>query len=190
MIDTLTIHALKVSDEEFEQIVRANESWKFEQTAEGELVVVAPTGGSSGWRNLDLLTQFGAWVKRNSEFGKGFDSSTLFVLPNGAKRSPDASWVTQKRWDSLTPKQQDGYPPLCPDFVVELRSPTDSIQELRVKMHEYMKNGARLGWLIDPQDRSVEIYRIGIDVEVLQSPATLSGEDVLPGFVLDLRGIF
>lgn len=190
MIDTLTIHALKVSDEEFEQIVRANESWKLEQTAEGELVVVAPTGGSSGWRNLDLLTQFGAWVKRNWEFGKGFDSSTLLVLPNGAKRSPDASWVTQKRWDSLTPKQQDGYPPLCPDFVVELCSPTDSIQELRVKMHEYMKNGARLGWLINPQDRSVEIHRMGMDVEVLQSPATLSGEDVLPGFVLDLRGIF
>lgn len=189
MVKTLTIHALKLSNEEFEQIVQANPDWKFEQTTEGELVVVAPTGGTSGRGNLGLSAQFGTWVRQNLELGEGFDSSTLFVLPNGAKRSPDASWVRRDRWDALTQKQQDGYPPLCPDFVVELRSPTDNLEELRAKMREYMDNGTRLGWLINPQNRSVEIYRQGLEVEIVQ-PTTLSGEDVLPSFMLGLRGVF
>lgn len=121
--------------------------------------------------------------------GEGFDSNVLFVLPNGAKRSPDASWVERRRWDALS-QQQDGYVPLCPDFVVELRSPTDFLEELQIKMQEYIENGARLGWLINPQDRQVEIYRPGQRVEVLQAPVTLSGEDMLPGFVLNLQRIF
>jgi Uma2 family endonuclease len=198
MHSNLTIHALKLRDADFERIVRANPDWNFEQTAEGELVVVSPTGGTSGSKNLTLSRQFGNWVEENLDLGEGFDSSTLFTLPSGAKRSPDAAWVSRERWDALTQQQQDGYPPLCPDFVVELReaklsrreSPTDTLEELQAKMREYVDNGCRLGWLINPQDRTVEIYRLGQSVVVLQSPASLSGEDVLPGFVLDLPRIF
>ncbi|WP_323713059.1 Uma2 family endonuclease [Gloeocapsopsis dulcis] len=125
-----------------------------------------------------------------SDAGKTFDSNTMFVLPNNAKRMPDASWVRQDRWDALTPQQQDDYPPLCPDLIVELRSPTDSLEQLQAKMQEYRENGARLGWLINPQDCQVEVYRQAQPVEVLQAPSTLSGEDVLPGFVLNLQRVF
>lgn len=149
-----------------------------------------PTGGTSGSKNLSLSAQFGNWVGQNPDLGEGFDSSTLFILPSSAKRSPDASWVARERWDALTQQQQDGYPPLCPDFVVELRSPTNSLEELQAKMREYMDNSARLGWLINPQDCQVEIYRPRQPVEVLRSPTSLSGEDVLPSFVLSLQRIF
>lgn len=185
---SLTIHALKLSEPEFEQIVRANPEWNFEQTAAGELVVVPPTGGTSGKKNRSLIGQLDAWVEANWELGEGFDSNTLFVLPNGAKRMPDVSWVRRDRWDALTQKQQDGYVPLCPDFVVEL-PPTDGLEELQAKMREYMDNGVRLGWLINPAVRQVEIYRQGQQVEVLQSPSSLSGEDVLSGFELNLQRI-
>ena len=190
MNSSLTIHALKLLDVDFDQIIRANPEWKFEQTALGELVVVPPTGGTSGKKNRSLTGQLDAWVEANWELGEGFDSSTLFQLPNKAKRSPDAAWVERGRWDALTQQQQDSYPPLCPDFVVELRSPSDSLEELQAKMRDYMDNGARLGWLINPQARQVEIYRQGQRVEVLQAPLALSGEDVLPGFVLSLQRIF
>lgn len=190
MHSSLTIHALKLKDADFERIVRANPDWNFEQTAQGELVVVSPTGGTSGSKNLTLSRQFGNWVEENLDLGEGFDSSTLFTLPSGAKRSPDASWVSRERWDALTQQQQDGYPPLCPDFVVELRSPTDVLSELQAKMREYIDNGCRLGWLINPSDRTALIYRPRQAVTVLQSPTSLSGEDVLPGFVLDLSRIF
>lgn len=190
MLGILTIHASKISDEDFERIVRANPDWNFEQTAAGELVVVSPTGGTSGRKNRKLTGQFSNWIEQNLELGEGFDSSTLFVLPNGAKRSPDASWVERKRWDALSPKQQDSYPPLCPDCVVELCSPTDKLEELRAKMREYINNGARLGWLINPQECQVEIYRQGQDVQAVQSRISLSGEDVLPGFMLELKGVF
>ena len=189
MNSSLTINSLKLSDADFERIVRANPEWNFEQTAAGDLVVVPPTGGTSGNRNSNLGYQLEAW-NLASDAGRTFDSNTMFVLPNSAKRMPDASWVRRERWDALTPQQQDGYPPLCPDFVVELRSPTDSLEQLQTKMQEYIANGARLGWLINPQDRQVEIYRQGQQVEVLQSPTTLSGENVLPGFVLNLQRIF
>jgi len=151
---------------------------------------VPPTGGTSSRKNFNLTQQLGNWVEANLNLGEGFDSNVLFVLPNGAKRSSDASWVERRRWDALSQQQQDGYVPLCPDFVVELRSPTDSLEDLQMKMQEYMDNGARLGWLINPQDRQVEIYRQGQPVEVLQAPLTLSGEDVLPGFGLNLQRIF
>lgn len=186
----LTLRALKIDAQTFESIAKANSEWNFEQTAEGELVIVPPTGGTSGRKNSSLTGQLDAWVEANWELGEGFDSSTLFQLPNKAKRSPDAAWVQRVRWDALTPQQQDGYPPLCPDFVVELRSQGDSLEELQAKMREYMDNGARLGWLINPQARQVEIYRQGQRVEVLQAPLALSGEDVLPGFVLSLQRIF
>lgn len=190
MHSSLTIHALKLRDADFERIVHANPDWNFEQTAQGELIVVPPTGGTSSWKNRSLTGQLDAWVMANLSLGEGFDSNVLFVLPSGAKRSPDASWVSRERWDALNQKQQDGYPPLCPDFVVELKSPTDTLEELQAKMREYVDNGCRLGWLINPGDRTVEIYRLGQSVVVLQSPTSLSGEDVLPGFVLDLQRIF
>lgn len=189
MVNTLTIHALKISNSEFDRIVKANPDWQFEQTAAGELVIVSPTGGSSGRRNSNLTRQLDTW-SNSSNLGVAFDSSTLFILPNGARRSPDASWVRRERWENLTPEQQDSYPPLCPDFVVELRSPTDNLNELRAKMQEYINNGARLGWLIDPQARQVEICRPGQAVEIFNSPSTISGENVLPGFVLDAIAIF
>ncbi|EDX71606.1 conserved hypothetical protein [Coleofasciculus chthonoplastes PCC 7420] len=119
--------------------------------------------------------------------GVAFDSSTAFRLPNGADRSPDASWVSQERWEALTPKQQETFPPLCPDFVIELRSKSDNMEPLRKKMQEYLDNGLRLGWLIDAKNKRVEIYRPNREVEVLESPTSLSGEEVLPGFVLDLQ---
>ncbi|OWY69526.1 hypothetical protein B7486_20980 [cyanobacterium TDX16] len=188
-MNTLTIDALKISNLEFERIVKANPDWQFEQTAAGELVIVSPTGGSSGRRNSNLTRQLDTWSSSNN-LGIAFDSSTLFILPNGAKRSPDASWVRSERWENLTSEQQDDYPPLCPDFVVELRSPTDNISDLQAKMQEYMNNGARLGWLIDLQSRQVEIYRSGQTVEILNFPNTVLGEDVLPGFVLDIKRNF
>lgn len=184
MNSTLTIHAFSVTDKDFERIVLANPELSFEQTCHGELVIVPPTGGTSGRKNLNLTGQFSDWVEQNLELGEGFDSSTLFVLPSGAKRSPDAAWVARHKWDALTQKQQDGYPPLCPDFVIELRSPTDSLEELQAKMQEYIDNGVRLGWLINPADKLVEVYRLGQDVEILKSPMTLSGINVLPGFIL------
>ena len=190
MNGSLTIHALMLKDAEFEQIVRANPEWNFEQTATGELVIVPPTGGTSGRKNSSLTGQLNTWVEAHLSLGESFNSNTLFVLPNGAKRMPDASWVKRDRWEALTQQQQDGYVPLCPDFVVELRSPTDSITELQAKMREYIDNGARLGWLINPQARQVEIYRQGQQVEILSDPTTLSGEDVLPGFTLNLQRIF
>lgn len=190
MNGSLTIHALKLSDAQFEQIVRANPEWNFEQTADGELIIVPPTGGTSGRKNSSLTGQLNAWVEAHLSLGESFDSNTLFILPNGAKRMSDASWIRREVWEALTQQQQDGYVPLCPDFVVQLRSPTDSLEELQAKMREYIDNGARLGWLINPQARQVEIYRQGQQVEILRSPTTLSGEDVLPGFTLNLQRIF
>ena len=190
MDSSLRVRALSITDAEFERIVREDPELSFEQTSIGELVIVPPTGGTSGKKNLSLLSQFGNWVEQNLELGEGFDSSTLFVLPSGAKRSPDAAWVARERWDALTRKEQDGYPPLCPDFVIELRSPTDSPEELQAKMQEYIDNGVRLGWLINPQEQQVEIYRSRQNIEVLKLPITLSGEDVLPGFVLKCDRLF
>jgi Uma2 family endonuclease len=149
-----------------------------------------PTGGESSQRNSSLTGKLDFWGEENENLGVTFDSSGGFILPNGATRSPDASWVRRERWEALTPEQRQGFVPLCPDFVVELRSASDSLSKLQEKMQEYMANGARLGWLIDPQNQRVEIYRPGREVEVLEQPMELSGEEVLPGFVLNLRRIW
>lgn len=180
---------LTVTHEQFVELAIANRELQLERTEAGELIVNPPTGGETGRINSDLSGQLWLW-NRQTKRGKAFSSSTGFHLPNGADRSPDASWVRQERWDALTPKEKESFIPLCPDFVVELRSKTDNMEPLRAKMKEYMNNGARLGWLIDRKNRKVEIYRQNQDVEVLENPVTLSGEDVLPGFVLDLTEVW
>jgi Uma2 family endonuclease len=180
---------LTVTHEEFVQLAIANRDLQLERNATGELIVMPPTGSETGNRNLDMEGQLWLW-NRQTKLGKAFNSSSGFHLPNGSDRSPDAAWVRQDRWDALTPEQRKGFAPICPDFVLELRSESDRIEPLRAKMREYMANQARLGWLIDRKNRKVEIYRQGQDVEVLDCPTTLSGEDVLPGFVLDLTEVW
>lgn len=184
---------IHVSEEAFYDLCRSNPDLRLERTSNGELIVMPPTGGETGDCNDEISYQLRAWNKRTG-LGKCFNSSTGFRLPNGADRSPDASWVRLDRWQALTPEQRKGFPPLAPDFVVELRSPTDKLQALQEKMQEYRENGVLLGWLIVPEGLSgslqVEIYRVGQEKEVLQSPTSLSGEDVLPGFVLNLNEVF
>ncbi len=184
---TLTLK-IDLTDEQFFQMCQKNRDYRFERTASGELLIMPPTGSDTGNRNFDMVVELGIWNKQ-TKLGKGFDSSTGFTLPNGAERSPDASWIKIERWNALTPEQQEKFAPICPDFVVELRSRSDSLKELQEKMQEYIENGAQLGWLIDRKNKRVEIYRPGKDVEILENPASLSGENVLPGFVLDLQQI-
>ncbi|HEY9601743.1 MAG TPA: Uma2 family endonuclease [Allocoleopsis sp.] len=180
---------LKLSDEQFEQLAAVNQDLRLELTAEGELIIMPPTGGETGNRNFDLIGQVWLW-NRQADLGKAFDSSTGFRLPKGSTRSPDVSWVRMERWEALTQEQRKKFLPLCPDFAIELVSETDDLDDARQKMQEYLENGLRLGWLIIPKTQQVEIYRPTRMVEVLQSPTSLSGEDVLPGFVLDLQRIF
>lgn len=184
--DSLT---LKVSCEEFEELARVNRDLRLERTATGELIVTPPTGSETGNRNADLIGQLWLWNKQ-TKLGKVFDSSTGFTLPNGAQRSPDLAWVRKDRWEALTSEERKGFAPICPDFVMELRSESDRMEPLRTKMREYMENGAQLGWLIDRKNRRVEIYRQKQEVEVLENPKTLSGEDVLPGFLLSLAEVW
>lgn len=180
---------LKLSDEQFEQLAAVNQDLRLELTAEGELIIMPPTGGETGNRNFDLTGQVWLW-NRQAGLGKAFDSSTGFRLPKGSTRSPDVSWVRMERWEALTQEQRKKFLPLCPDFAIELVSETDDLDDAREKMQEYLENGLRLGWLIIPKAQQVEIYRQTREVEVLQSPTSLSGEDVLPGFVLDLQPVF
>lgn len=180
---------VKLTDEQFYQLALANRDLRLELTAQGELIIMPPTGGETGKQNSDLITDINLW-NRQTKLGYVFDSSTGFKLPNGATRSPDISWVSRDNWDALTPEQRRKFPPLCPDFVLELLSPSDEIEKTRLKMEEYQNNGCRLGWLIDPNTQQVEIYRQNQTVEILQSPLTLAGEDVLPGFVIYLTQIW
>jgi Uma2 family endonuclease len=179
---------IEVTDDELEQISRANPNLKLERSPQGELVIMALTGGETGRRNSNLTGQLWFW-NQQTEVGESFDSSTGFRLPNGAIRSPDAAWIKGDRWQNLTTIQKQKYVPLCPDFLVELRSASDDLDELRLKMQEYLDNGLRLGWLLDPESQTVEIYRAGNAVEILHDPERLSGEDVLVGFTLNLKGI-
>ncbi|MEO1431771.1 MAG: Uma2 family endonuclease [Cyanobacteria bacterium J06633_8] len=181
--------SLKFTDEEFEQIVEFNQELRLELTAEGELIIMSPTGGETGNRNFDLIGQIWFW-NRKYKLGKAFDPSTGFKLPNGAIRSPDASWIKMEKWNALTSEQRKKYLPLCPDFAVELVSESDDVEDTRKKMREYIENGLRLGWLINPKDKQVEIYLAGKEVEILDYPTSLSGEDILIGFCLDLEVIF
>jgi Uma2 family endonuclease len=183
----LTLH---VTPAQFASLAAANRELRLERTATGELIVTPPTGSETGNRNLQLGYFLVRWIEEEGGHGLAFDSSSGFELPNGANRSPDVSWVCQERWDALTPEQRQGFAPLCPDFVVELRSASDRLKDLRAKMQEYLENGARLGWLIDPKHKRVEIYRPGQAVEMLENPIALSGEQVLPGFTLTLKRVW
>ena len=180
---------IKLTDEQFFQLCEINEELRFERTARGELIIMPPTGGETSNRNGRLNQQLFNWADVNGT-GIAFDSSGGFKLPNGADRSPDAAWVKQERWDILTPEQKERFIPLCPDFVIELLSPSDSLKVIQEKMQEYRDNGTRLGWLINRKSRQVEIYRLDQEVEVIESPASVSGENVLPGFVLNLEPIW
>ncbi len=179
---------LRISPEMFWRLCGRNPDLRLERTAKGKLIVMAPAGAETGGRNADLVVDLGIWTREDGS-GKVFDSSAGFTLPNGAVRAPDASWIRLDRWQAVPPEARKKFAPICPDFVIELRSPSDSVPEVRRKMVEYLEQGARLGWLLDPITGRAEIYRPGREPEVLDRPATLSGEDVLPGFVLDLQGI-
>ncbi|MBW4478829.1 MAG: Uma2 family endonuclease [Tolypothrix brevis GSE-NOS-MK-07-07A] len=180
---------VKLSDDQFYQLCRDNPDVKFERNAFGEIIVMPPTGGETGKRNASIIADFVIW-NRQTKLGEVFDSSTCFKLPNGFDRSPDVSWIQLERWNALKPEQREKFPTIAPDFVLELMSPSDSLRETQDKMQEYMNAGVKLGWLIDRKTRRVEIYRQGQSKEVLESPTSLSGEDILPGFVLDLQIIW
>ncbi|AGY56757.1 Uma2 family endonuclease [Gloeobacter kilaueensis] len=179
----LDMSGVQLSDEQFYQLCLSNPDIPLERDARGALIVMAPVGGNSGSRELEFGIDLGLWNRR-TRLGTVFSSSTLFRLPNGGDRSPDAAWVEQSRWLALSPEDRQKFPPIAPDFVMELRSRTDSLEWLHSKMQEYMDSGVRLGWLFNPQAQQVEIYRPGVPSEVRSLPTELSGESVLPGFLL------
>ncbi|HLO85678.1 MAG TPA: Uma2 family endonuclease [Nostocaceae cyanobacterium] len=187
-MDTITINLdpiIRLTNEQFYQLCMVNKDINFELNAQRQLIIVPPRGGESGIIEANLITDLNIW-NRNTKLGKVFSSSTGFQLPNGANRSPDVAWVKWGRWEALTEEEREKFPPITPDFIIELRSKTDRLKPLQEKMQEYIENGLRLGWLINLQDQQVEIYRQGQPVEVVKLPALLSGEDVLPGFELNL----
>jgi len=178
-----------MNDEQFEEFCRLNRDLRIEMTAEGDLLIMPPTFSRTGNRNAKPTAQLGVWTDADGT-GVGFDSLALFISPNGAKRSPDASWVSKSRLASLTEEERAKFLPLCPDLVVELRSSSDSLAELHEKMREYMNNGARLGWLLDPTMRSVYVYGEDGAIEEIKDAERVEGKPLLTGFVLDLQGIW
>ncbi|NET24770.1 Uma2 family endonuclease [Okeania sp. SIO1I7] len=180
---------IDMTEEQFFQLCQKNPDLRFERNSQGDLIIMSPTGGETGSYNAGLISKIWIWNEQR-KLGIVFDSSTGFQLPNGSNRSPDASWITIEKWNNLTPEQRTKFLPLCPDFLIELMSPSDSLPKTQEKMKEYLENGMQLGWLINPKNRQVEIYRAGKDVEILDSPEVLSGEDVLPGFILDMTIIW
>jgi len=181
----LNIKNVELSDDQFYQLCQINEYYKFEQTAKDELIILPPSNLITGNREAELNGNLMIW-NRQTKLGKVFSSSTVFTLPNGGKRSPDVAWIANERWDSLTIQEKEKFAKICPDSVIELRSRTDSLSQLQEKMQEYLNSGLRLGWLIDPQNQQVEIYRQNQSVEIVSLPTSLSGENVLPGFILEL----
>ncbi len=179
----------KMTDDEFFEFCRANPELRIERTSERDLIVMSLAGGKTGNRNIKLSARLELWAEADGT-GEAFDSSTGFILPNGAERSPDAAWVSKARWEKLTEKEQEAFPPLCPDFVVELRSRSDDLKGLHAKMEEYLTNGAQLGWLIDPFEKKVYVYRPGEAIACLDHPESISGEPRLHGFILQLDRIW
>jgi Uma2 family endonuclease len=191
-MNALTINLepiFELTDEKLFQLCQQNRDLRFERGAQGDITIMAPEGSDTGMRSIEFGADLVIWNRRK-KLGVAFGSSAGFILPNGAMRSPDVSWITKERWEALTPEQQSRFAPICPDFVIELMSPSDSLSLTQAKMQEYQDNGARLGWLINRRDRQVEIYRIGQPIEIVESPIAISGEEVLPEFVLELRSIW
>ncbi len=180
---------MKFTDDEFWEFCRQNDEMRIEMTKEGDVIIMPPTGSETGDRNAEITMQLRFWAKKDKQ-GKSYDSSTGFKLPNGATLSPDASWIQKERIEKFTAKERERFLPLCPDFVLELRSTSDSLKDSKTKMREYIENGARLGWLIDPKDKQVYVYRPNSEAEILDNPKTVSGEDVLQDFELDLTEIW
>lgn len=187
---TLNLNTImQLTSEQFYQLCQENPELELERTANGELVVMPPTGGETGKTNSNINAQLWLWNEQ-TQLGEVFDSSTGFILPNGAIRSPDAAWLEKSRWLSLTDEQKEKFIPLCPDFAIEILSPSDILKKTEAKMEEYINNGCHLGWLIDRQKHKIEIYRPNQTVEVLQSPQSVSGENVLPQFNLNLQKVW
>lgn len=179
----------RMSPDAYFDFCMANPELRLEQSSTGEIIIMAPTGMGSSGRNSEIILQLMIWAKKDGT-GKAFESNGQFRLPNGSARSPDASWVLLTRWNALSKAEQESFSPLCPDFVLELRSPSDRLKTLQKKMQEYIGNGARLGWLVDPFEKQVHIYQPDREPEILNHPPTVSGESVLPGFVLDMSEIY
>lgn len=180
---------VQMNDDQFFEFCQENPDYRFERTANQEIIVLPPTGSESGNRNANLIVQLGIWAERNGT-GLIFDSSTGFTLPNGAIRSPDLAWIQKRKWEAISPEQRKKFAPICPDFVVELRSESDDLTMLQSKLEEYVSNGASLGWLIDPLEKQVYVYQPNATMQQLSNPTTVSGGSILPGFVLDLSKIW
>jgi len=178
----------KLTDDEFFEFCQINRDLRIEMTKEGQMIIMMAVGSEGGHRNYLLTVRFGVWAESDGK-GVGFDSSTGFTLPNGAKRSPDLAWIRKDRWEAIPKKQRKKFAPICPDFVAELRSETDDLETLQAKMEEYIANGAELGWLIDPLEKKFHVYRPNARVKILNRPKTLSGAPLLKGLKLDLTGI-
>jgi Uma2 family endonuclease len=179
----------RMSDEQFYEFCQNNPELRIEMTRKGEIIVTSPTFSETGGKNFNLIAEFAIWARQDGT-GKGFDSSTGFILPNGAIRSPDLSWIKLEKWNSLTAKQREKFAHICPDFVVELRSESDSLKKLQSKMTEYIENGASLGWLLDVKNKKVYVYRPNAETEILTNPNEISGEPTLKGFTLNLKEIW
>ncbi len=179
----------EVGESEFVELCERNPEMRIEMTKDGDIILMPPTNSETGRKNFDLSVDFGIWARKDKT-GVAFDSSTGFTFPNGARRSPDLSWATREKWNALSNEEKRKFARLAPDFVVELRSETDSLKDLQAKMLEYVENGVRLGWLIDPFERRVYVYRSEAEVEILENPAQVSGAPLLKDFVLDLENIF
>jgi Uma2 family endonuclease len=177
-----------LTDDQFLRLCSGNRNFRFEMTAQGELIIITLPGSKTGERNARILLRLGIWTEQDGT-GVFFTTDTGFKLPNGAKRGPDASWMSRKRWDRLSPEQQEKLAPVCPDFVIELRSPSDRLADIQEKMQEYIANGAQLGWLLDPFDNCIIIYRPAQQPELIENPTIISGDPVLPGFKFDFREI-
>jgi Uma2 family endonuclease len=185
----LDLTSLRLTPAQFEQLCRDNPDLRLELTSNGGLIAMPPAGTTTGKRNASLTRQLTTWAEKDGS-GIAFDSSTGFTLPDSAVLSPDASWVKRERWDALSEDEQEGFAPLCPDFVIELRSRWNTLKAQQAKMQEYLDNGTQLAWFIDPRNRRVFIYRPSEDVEVLTDAASISADPILKGFVLQLTELW
>ncbi len=183
------LHFGGLTDKQFENLCRNHRDLKFELNKKGDLEIVPPTSPEAGWKNSELLIDVGNW-SRKDKTGIVFDSSTMFTLPNGAKRSPDVSWMPKEKYNSLSESEKKTFARIVPDFVIELRSPTDNLKPIQNKMKEYIENGVKLGWLIDPNEKKVHVYRENGEIEILENPNSVSGENILKGFAWDVSQIW